>query len=162
MLINNELLQFPALLEHARRVIPSPDTHPSYKVWVIPILIHTLLHQVFPNAGTDRPTIWENAETFVFFCWIMKLTNAQAWKPRNSKQRTLGPGRRDSRSDSIININVGIIIIRRISIIKFKNRPGSMLINSEMLQFPAFWSTPGGWYQVLIHILPTRSGWYQF
>ena len=76
--MNRVMLQFPALLEHARSVIPSPDTHPSYKVWVIPILIHTLLHQVFPNAETDRHTIWENAETLVvfFFCWIMKLTNA--------------------------------------------------------------------------------------
>merc|ERR1712127_1086067 len=77
VLIINEMLQFPALLEHARRVIPSPDTHPYYKV--IPILKHPLLHQVIPNAETDRHTIWENAETLVvfFFCWRMELTNAQ-------------------------------------------------------------------------------------
>ena len=117
VLINSEMLQFPALLEHARRgdtkswYTPFLQGHPNSEtdhqtVWVIPMLIHTLLHQVIPNAETDRHTIWENADTLVafFFCWIMKFTNAQAWGPWNSKQRTLGPGRRDSRSDSIITM----------------------------------------------------------
>ena len=67
--LNKEILQFPALLEHARgdtrsRYTPFLQGHPNpetdhHTFWVIPILIRTLLHQVIPHAevrGGDRRT----------------------------------------------------------------------------------------------------------
>ena len=90
VLINQEILLFPALLEkrlkHAhgssqilRQILltlrgdtkswytpflqghPNPETdHQTF--WVIPILIHTLLHQVIPNTETDRQTLFSTPE----------------------------------------------------------------------------------------------------